>query len=105
MGSERLRKCIAAEKGIFALAQDRQRIEPAKLGIDEAGMTHDQAAVGEPIEKAGKQGREIDVVPELVCAGETRIGLHSERSGAPAKGPAHQVEREPLAVADDLEQG
>src|SRR5436305_164221 len=103
MGSERLRKCITAEKGIFALAQDRQRIELAELGIDEARMTHDKAAVGEPIEKAGKQGRKIDVVAEFIGASETRIGFRSNRGGAPAEAPAHQIEREALAVADDLE--
>src|SRR6516164_1396943 len=105
MGSERLRKCINAKIGVFALAQDRQRVELAKLGVDEAGMTHDHAAVGEPIEKAGKQDREIDVVAEFIGASETRISFHSKRGGAPAEAPAHEIERETLAIAADLEKG
>ena len=36
---------------VFALAQIGERIEPHKLGIDPAGMTHDETAIGQAVEK------------------------------------------------------
>jgi diketogulonate reductase-like aldo/keto reductase len=45
------RETLVEQEGIFALAQIRQRIELPQLAIDFAGMAHNEAAVGQAIEK------------------------------------------------------
>ena len=42
------------EKRVFPFALMRERVEPLQFGIDQAGMTHDQPAVGQP----GQEARE-----------------------------------------------
>src|SRR5262245_65728747 len=69
------------EEGVLLLTQGRQRIEPLQLGIDEAWVAHDHAAVRQLFEKAREHGREIRLVAELVGAREGRIGANAERRG------------------------
>ena len=67
-------KLVADEEGIFPLSQRGQGIEALQFCVDEAGMTHDDAAVGQPVEEAREQRREICPIVEFVGAGEGRIG-------------------------------
>ena len=67
---------------VFALAQDGERVEPLELGIDKAGMAHDQPAVRQAVEKARKSSREVGARRKAVAAGESRIGARC-RAGAP----------------------
>jgi len=69
------RKVIAGEEDIFLLSQCRQGIEALQFCIDEAGMSHDHAAVGQTVEEAREQRREIGCIVEFVGAGEGRIGV------------------------------
>ena len=79
------RKGVAGEEGMFPLSQRRQGIEALQLGVDEAGMTHDHAAVGQPLEEAREQRREICRVVEFIGAGEGRIGAQPQRRGTAAE--------------------
>src|SRR5262249_42823602 len=49
------RETLVEQEGIFALAQIRQRIELPQLAIDFAGMAHNEAAVGQAIDKPDKK--------------------------------------------------
>jgi hypothetical protein len=74
---ERRREGIPGEVGVFLLAQGRERIEPLQFGVDEAGMTHHHAAVGQPLEEPREQRRKVRRIIELIGAGETRIGAQA----------------------------
>ena len=52
--SQQSRKSVVEKIRIFALAQIGKRIKPCELGVDAARMTHDEAAVGQTVEKFGK---------------------------------------------------
>src|SRR5262245_44504976 len=52
MAGQQCREAVVGEKRVLLLAQGGERIEPLQFGIDEAGMTHHQAAVGQPVEEA-----------------------------------------------------
>ena len=53
------RKFIRIEIGEFPLALVGERIEPLELGIDEAGMAHDQPAVRQPGQKTREDRGEV----------------------------------------------
>ena len=71
---QHLRKAVSGEKGVFAFAQGRKRIEPLQLRIHKAGMTHHHASVAQAVEKARKQLGEIRIIMELISPGEGRVG-------------------------------
>src|SRR6266516_708228 len=75
------------------------------LGVDEAGMTHDDAAIGQPIEEAREQRREIRLLVEFIGAGEGRIGAQPERRGPAANPVAQEIEEQPLVVSQSLREG
>ena len=66
-------KIFASEKFIFRLTPVGQLVARDKFGIDEAGMAHDDAALGEPIEKAREQRAEILRGRKIVGAGKSGI--------------------------------
>jgi len=49
---QQIREGVADEECVFLLAQAGQWIEPLQLGIDEAGMAHDDTAVRKAVEKS-----------------------------------------------------
>src|SRR5215467_14768710 len=78
-------KLIAGKEGIFPLSQRRQGIEALQFCVDEAGMTHDYAAVGQTVEEAREQRREIGRIIEFVGAGEGWVGAQPQRRGTAAE--------------------
>src|SRR5262249_12265039 len=95
-------KSIADKKGIFLLPERRQRIEPLQFGVDEAGMTHDDAAVGQVIEKTREQRLEIRSLVEFVSSREGRIGVQPQRGGPAPEPAAPKVEQQSLGVGKSL---
>src|SRR3979411_1520765 len=56
---QQARKILAAYKSVLAFALDRQRVEADKGFVDEAGMTHDEAAFRQSIQKLLHQRAKI----------------------------------------------
>src|SRR5215472_4039304 len=79
------RKLIAGEEGIFPRSQRREGIEALQFCVDETGMTHDHAAVGQPVEKARQQRSEICRLVEFVGAGEGWIAPKPQRRATVAE--------------------
>src|SRR5438874_1277865 len=100
--SKDLREGIAGKICVFLLAQSRQRIELAQLGVHETGMRHDHSLLRKPIEEMRKEVAVDDAVLEIVSAGKCRIGSDAESLGATADASAEQIEHETLAIAKPL---
>src|SRR5580700_8738368 len=60
---------LAAEKSVFVFALGRERVEAEEGLLDEAGMTHDQATLRQPVEKLPHQRAEIPLLRPVVGAG------------------------------------
>ena len=96
---QQLRKPLAGEKGVFLLAHGREVVEALQFGIDEAGMAHHHAAVGQAVQERCEHGVIGDGAPEIIGAGKARIGGDAEDRAAPAHAPAEHVEQMGLGMA------
>ena len=83
---------LAAEKSVFMFALGCKRIEADKDIVDEPRMTHDEAALRQPIEKLSHQGAEIGLLRKIISAGESGIECDIGPRGAAAKLSAQNVE-------------
>src|SRR5581483_1038506 len=101
---EQVRKRALREERIFALTQMRQRVEPLQLGVDEARVAHDHAAVRQALEEAREQRREIRRRGVVVGAGEARIGAQAKPLRAAAEAAAEEVEQQSLAIGESPQQ-
>src|SRR5712675_1316346 len=64
---------LTPEKSIFVFARVGERIEANKDFVDEAGMTHDETAIRQSIEKLSHQRAEIRGLRKIIGAGESGI--------------------------------
>src|ERR1700704_3257920 len=95
---------LAAEKSVFVFALAGERIEADKGFIDETGMTHDETALGQPIEKLPHQRAEIGLLRKIIGAGESGIEGDSGARGARPKLRAQDVEKQRLGRAEPPDQ-
>src|SRR5665213_4068523 len=94
--SQQSRKRVVEKIRVFARAQIGKRIEPCELGVDAARMTHDKAAVGQAVEKFGKEFGVIGARAKAVSAGEGRIGPSARLRRELPETPAQSVEDQPF---------
>jgi hypothetical protein len=99
---QRLRKFIGIEIGELPFALIRERIEPFKFSVDEAGMTHDQPAIRQPGQKARKNRREGRLATEIIGAGKGRIGGDTKSSRLAAEADAQNIDQQFLAALEPL---
>src|SRR3981081_3466577 len=91
--SQQAREMLAAQKSVFVFTLDRQRIEADKGFVDETGVTHDETALRQPIEKSLHQDAEIGLLRKIISAGESGIECDIGARGAPPKLRAQNVEK------------
>ena len=91
---------LAAEKSVFMFALGRERIEADQDIVDEAGMTHDEAAFRQPIEKLLHQRAEVRRLIKIIGAGESGIERNTRARGAAAKLCAQDVENQSFGSAE-----
>src|ERR1700674_5204255 len=93
-------KILAPDKSVFAFALGRQRVETDKGFVDEAGMTHDEAAFRQSIEELLHQRTEIGRLRKIIGAGEAGIERDACARRAAAKLRAQHVEKQRLGSAE-----
>src|SRR5258706_9974628 len=98
--SQQARELLAAEISVFVLAMGGKRVEADQGVVDEAGMTHDETALRQPLEKLPHQGAEIRSLREIVGAGESGIERDVRPRGAAAKLRAQDVENQGFGRAE-----
>ena len=64
---------LTPEKSVFVFALVGERIEADKGFVNETGMTHDETALRQPIEKSLHQDAEIGLLRKIISAGESGI--------------------------------
>src|SRR5664279_5642441 len=90
---------LAAEKSVLVFALDRERIEAEKRFVDKAGMAHDQATLGQAVEKMPHQRAEIPLPRPVVGAGESRIEGDIGALGPASKLRAQRIDHQGLGRA------
>ena len=80
----------------------RQRIEADQGFVDEPGMTHDEAAFRQSVEKLLHQRAEIGLPGKIIGAGEGRIEGDTGACGTAAKLRAQNIEKQRLGRAEPL---
>src|ERR1700716_4570305 len=105
ISGQKLREMLAGKKSVFMFALGRKRVEANQGFIDEAGMTHDETALRQPIQKLSHQGAEIGLSGKIISAGESGIEGDAGGRGAGAKLSAQEVEKQRLRRAKPLGQG
>ena len=93
---------LATEKSVFAFARCRQRVEADEGIIHEAGVTHDDTILRQPIEKLPHQTAEIVQSREIVDAGESGIEYDVGARCSPLELRAQGVENQCLGRAQPL---
>src|ERR1700687_1821891 len=91
--SQQVREMLAAEESVFMFALDGQRVEADQGLVDEPRVTHDEAALRQPIEKLSHQDAEIGLSRKIIGAGESRIECDIGAQGTAAKLRAQDVEK------------
>src|SRR5712671_6137507 len=103
--SQQARKMLAAQKSVFVFTLDRQRVEADKGFVDESGVTHDETALRQPLEKLSHQHAEIGLPRKIIGPGETGIECDIGARGAAAKLRAQNVEKQCLGRAEPPGEG
>src|SRR5581483_7510784 len=98
-------KIVAEQIGVFAFTQRRHRVEPDQFVVDLAGVAHDQAAIGEAVEKLRKQFLEHRARLERISAGESGIGAYAVVLRETAKAAAQRVKNIAFGIRDALRSG
>src|SRR2546430_1097597 len=100
MGRKRSEKRIAAQIGVFALAQGRKRVETLEFGIDMAWVAHHESACRQPFEESRKMRGEIRMETKRIGAGKSRIGGDPKLCGPGAEFAAQPVDQQALRVGE-----
>ena len=93
---------LASEKGVFAFARCRQRVEADEGIVHEAGVTHDDTILRQPLEKLPHQTAEIAQSREVVDAGESGIECDVGARCPASELRAQGVENQSLGRAQPL---
>src|ERR1700680_5087266 len=91
--SQQVREMLAAQESVFMFALDRQRIEADQGFVDEPRVTHDEAALRQPIEKLSHQDTEVGPLRKIIGAGESRIECDIGAQRTAAKLRTQDVEK------------
>src|ERR1035437_8386057 len=102
---QQAREMLAPEKSVLMFALGCKRIEADKDIVDEPRMTHDEAALRQPIEQLSHQRAEIGLLRKIISTGESGIECDTGPRGAAAKLPAQNVEEQRLGRAKSPGQG
>ena len=76
---------LTSQKSVFVFALVGEGIEADEGFVDEAGMTHDETAFRQPIEKLSHQRAEIGGLRKILGAGESGIECDIGARGARTK--------------------